>query len=178
LSAAESGPVDDTVLEARVRSKLGRASTHAGAIGVASMDGVVTLTGPVRAHEHGTVRRAVERVNGVIGVIDYLTEQAEAGSVPGLQGEGSSPGESWTEAWSPTARMAAVAGGATLIAYGLQQRTLAGGLAASVGAGLLSRGLIGLDIAARASEWMSGFDERRQSPEFDLEASERGMLGI
>src|SRR5688500_15986079 len=30
-------PVDDTVIEARVRSRLGRVSTHPGAIGVASV---------------------------------------------------------------------------------------------------------------------------------------------
>ena len=175
-SGVDALPVDDAVLEARVRSKLGRTSAHAGAIGVASIDGVVTLTGPVLAHVHGTVCRAVERVNGVVAVIDYLTEHEHAGSVPGLQGEGSVGTRS--EGWSPRTRMAAVAGGATLIAYGLQQRTLAGGVAASLGAGLLSLGLAGIDIAARASEWMNAIEPRRQFQAIDVEAGERGMLGV
>lgn len=170
---------DDSVLEARVRSKLGRASSHAGAIGVASVDGIVTLTGPVLAHEHGTVRRAVERISGVAGLVDHLTEYEEAGSVPGLQGDGSALTGAWLQSnWSPTARMLAVAGGATLVAYGLQQRTVAGGLAAAVGAGLLSRGFAGLDIAARAWELVSALEEGRRSRAFDVKAGERGMLGI
>jgi len=82
LTAADATPVDDSVLEARVRSKLGRVSTHPGAIGVSSVDGIVTLTGPVLAHEHGTICRAVERVNGVVDVIDQTTEHEHAGTVP------------------------------------------------------------------------------------------------
>ena len=178
MSSADTTPVDDDILEARVRSKLGRASTHAGAIGVASLDGIVMLTGPVLAHEHGTVCRAVERVHGVAGVVDNLTEHEYAGSVPGLQGEGSVPDIGWSgRNWSPTARLLAVAGGATLIAYGLQQRAISGGLAAALGAGLLSRGFSGLDIAGRASELMSAIEEGRHSRAFDVEAGERGILG-
>ncbi|MGH9173002.1 MAG: BON domain-containing protein, partial [Vicinamibacterales bacterium] len=177
--AADTTPVDDGILEARVRSKLGRASSHPGAIGVFSVDGVVTLTGPVLAHERGTVLRAVERVKGVVGVADHLTEHEYARSVPGLQGEGSLRGNSWSRGhWSPAARMLAVAGGATLIAYGIQQRTMAGGLAASLGAGLLSRGFAGLDIPGRATELLHALEEGRHSRAFDVEAGERGMLGI
>jgi hypothetical protein len=178
LTAADATPVDDSVLEARVRSKLGRVSTHPGAIGVSSVDGIVTLTGPVLAHEHGTICRAVERVNGVVDVIDQTTEHEHAGTVPGLQGEGSLPAPWWAQGnLSPTARLVAVAGGATLMAYGLQQRTVTGGLAASVGAGLLARAFAGADIAARASALIDAI-ERRGEPRFDVEAGERGMLGI
>jgi osmotically-inducible protein OsmY len=82
---AESS-VDDTVLEARVRSSLGRVTSNPGAIQVTSVSGVVTLTGPVLASEHDAVYRTVSRVPGVAPVIDRLTLHESAASVSGLQG--------------------------------------------------------------------------------------------
>lgn len=169
--------VDDATLEARIRSKLGRVSTHPGAIAVQTFNGVATLTGPVLAAEHRAVVRAVERVPGVREVIDQVSVHEEADSVPGLQGEGSLPRNSlFAGEWSPTARLAAVGSGAALIAYGMQQRSLTGGLAASIGAGLLSRGLAGLDLPSRVSEAFERAMPQRKG-EFDISAGEQGMLG-
>jgi osmotically-inducible protein OsmY len=86
LQRTEAGPVDDGVLAARVRSALGRATSHPGSIGVTSVSGIVTLTGPVLAREYDALYRAVSRVPGVEDVIDHLTVHEDAGSIPGLQG--------------------------------------------------------------------------------------------
>src|SRR5687767_14913457 len=87
----EDRPVDDSVLEARVRSALGRVTTHPSAINVFSDDGCVTLMGPVLAPEHEAICNAVSRVSGVCEVNDQTTLHETAGSVPALQGEGSLP---------------------------------------------------------------------------------------
>ena len=133
----DDGPADDAVLEARVRSALGRVCSHAGAIGVASVGGIVELVGPVLASEYDAVWRAVTNVPGTIDVIDNLVVHERADSVPGLQGEGNLPANGQ---WSPTVRMLAVLGGAGLIAFGLRERNAIGGVAAAVGAGLVARG--------------------------------------
>jgi hypothetical protein len=86
-------PVDDAVIEARVRTALGRACTHAGAIGVASVDGIVELVGPILASEYDRVWRAVSSVPGVVEIVDNMSVHEDAGEVPGLQGEGSLPAE-------------------------------------------------------------------------------------
>jgi BON domain len=113
---ADGAPVDDAVIEARVRSALGRVTTHPGAIGVSSSAGFVTLTGPVLASEHDAVYRAVSGVPGVCDVIDNLSAHEQAGDVPGLQGGGY---RRWLQnGWSPTTRALATAGGVGLLAYG------------------------------------------------------------
>jgi hypothetical protein len=157
----EDGPVDDAIVEARVRSNLGRASSHPGAIGVASIDGVVTLSGPVLANEHTAVCRAAARAAGVMEVVDQLVPHETAGSVPGLQGDGSMRGR--VSEWTPTGRLLAVVSGAGLIAYGMRRRTATGGLVASVGAGLLSRGLVDLDLPGRVTELLNIIDDTRQT---------------
>jgi hypothetical protein len=79
--------------------------------------------------------------------------------------------------WSPTTRMLAIVGGAGLIAYGLQQRTVIGGVAASLGAGLVSRGLANVDVRGRLGELLDRTPTSRETPAFDVLAGERGLLG-
>ena len=169
--------VDDATLEARIRTKLGRVSTHPGAIGVQVLNGIATLTGPVLADEHRALIGAVERVPSVEEVIDQMSVHDDADSVPGLQGEGSLPRNTLLGGeWSPAARMAAVGGGAALIAYGMQRRSLGGGVAASIGAGLLSRGLVGLDVTDRVVDMVRSYSQPTR-PTFDIAAADQGMLG-
>jgi hypothetical protein len=168
---------DDAVIEARIRSAIGRVSTHPGAIGVASVDGIVTIVGPVLAHEHGTILRAARRARGVVDVIDHTTQHEYGDSVPGLQGEGTVPGGWLLGNWSPTTRMLAIVGGAGLIAYGLQQRNVIGGVAASFGAGLVSRGLANVDVRGRLGELLDRTPTTHEAPAFDVLAGERGLLG-
>jgi hypothetical protein len=85
-SRFSSDQVDDRQLADRVRSQLGRASTHPRAIEVDAHDGVVTLRGPILAREVDPVVAAVEDVRGVRSVSNAL-EVYESASVPSLQGE-------------------------------------------------------------------------------------------
>jgi BON domain-containing protein len=78
--------VDDVVLEARVRSRLGHVVASPGALEVSAAGGCVTLAGPVLADEADRVLSTVEAVPGVRDVVDRLDVREERGSVPALQG--------------------------------------------------------------------------------------------
>jgi osmotically-inducible protein OsmY len=80
--------VSDEVLAARVRSKLGRVVSHPSAIEVVADQGRVRLGGPVLAGEVDDLLACVSAVPGVSDVENQLEVHAQAGNVPGLQGEG------------------------------------------------------------------------------------------
>jgi osmotically-inducible protein OsmY len=75
----------DEVLAERVRSAIGRATSHPHAIDVQAYGRHVTLEGPVLAHEMPRVLRAARRVRGVADVENRLDPHAEPGDVPSLQ---------------------------------------------------------------------------------------------
>jgi osmotically-inducible protein OsmY len=77
--------VDDTILQERVRSAIGHAVSHPGAIEVNVSDGRVTLQGSVLEQELDELLRAVGRVAGVSDVVNELEAQREPGTVPPLQ---------------------------------------------------------------------------------------------
>jgi osmotically-inducible protein OsmY len=81
--------VDDSVLEARVLSEIGRAVSNPGAIDVAARAGRVTLSGPVLEDEAEKLLASVGSVRGVEEVENRLDVHAEAGAVAGLQGTSS-----------------------------------------------------------------------------------------
>jgi hyperosmotically inducible protein len=64
--------VSDEVLGERIRSALGRATSHADAIEVSCSQGVVTVRGAVLKHEHPRVMRAVRSAASVSEVHDEL----------------------------------------------------------------------------------------------------------
>ena len=78
--------VSDDVLIARVRTELGRHTSHVRALDVTANGGIVTLRGPILADETDAVLAATERVPGVIGVEDRLDVHPDAGDIPSLQG--------------------------------------------------------------------------------------------
>src|SRR4051812_30407223 len=82
----EHRPVTDEQLAARVRTRLGRATSHPGAIDVQVKDAQVVLTGAVLLSELPEVVRAVRRVPGVQHVEDELTGYANPSGVSALQG--------------------------------------------------------------------------------------------
>ena len=87
---AEEAP--DEVLEARVRSALGREARQVRAIEVEVHGGRVKLSGPVQADEHEAAVASVERVRGVNEVEDHLTLQpseatAQPSEAPGARSE-------------------------------------------------------------------------------------------
>lgn len=140
--------VDDTVLEARVRSALGRASSHPGAITVAAHGGVVTLTGPILRDETQPLLARVQRVRGVRAVDNQLAPRDRSADVPALQG-GRRRAKSLAlvqENWSPFLRLIAVIAGVGLLIAGISRRRLGGGLLGGAGLALFARGLTNLPL--------------------------------
>ena len=135
--------VDDEVLVARVRSKLGRVVAHPHAIKVAAREGHVSLFGPVLRAEVQGLCDAVARVRGVRSVdTNYLEVHRHAGAVPALQGgarRGGSRLDVAQENWSPATRTLLGAAGAALGGYGVARRDAAGVVLGVVGAGLVLR---------------------------------------
>lgn len=80
--------VSDDVLVERVRSELGRVSTHPRAIQVSAHEYNVTLEGKVLAAEEDAIVRAVRHVRGVRDITNQMECHEEAGSIPELQGRG------------------------------------------------------------------------------------------
>lgn len=79
-------PVDDFILAARVRAKLGHLCWHPGAIEVQCRDGRVELKGPILESEMDRVLRGIASVNGVRRVDNDLTPHESADGIPALQG--------------------------------------------------------------------------------------------
>ena len=110
--------VDDTTLTERIRSALGRATSHSRAVSVDVLDGWVTLTGDALTSESAAIIAAVNAVHGVEGVTNRLRTHAAAGSIPTLHG-GSNPRRwaTWLwSGWSPTAKLVAASLGAAALA--------------------------------------------------------------
>jgi hypothetical protein len=119
----DRGPVDDSVLDARVRAELGRVSSHPGAIATFSSNQCVTLSGPILASEHDSVVRAIRGVRGVEDVIDTLQVHESADSVPALQGGSVRPGQTWLRgSWSPATQLAAGLAAAGALTYARSAR--------------------------------------------------------
>jgi uncharacterized membrane protein len=141
-SRLRSETVSQSVLEARVRSELGRLVTHPGAIEVVADGGRVTLCGPVLADEVDALLSGVSSVRGVEEVENRLEVHERAGDVPGLQGQGPRPEprfELLQENWSPAARLLMGILGGTLALRGMRGRGPLDAALAVTGLGILSR---------------------------------------
>lgn len=140
--------VDDDILEARVRSAIGRVVSHPRAIEVESEGCCVTLSGPVLAHEEEALVSAVKKVRGVEGVRNHLEVHAEPGTVPGLQGgAGRKPGargELAQENWAPAVRLLMGLGGGLTTLYGRKVPGPLGSMISLVGLGVLARSVTNL----------------------------------
>lgn len=77
---------DDDVIEARVRSALGRFVSHPHAVDVTVDQGRVTLDGDVLESEAAEIVARVPRVRGVQDVLNRLRVHQSAEGVPALQG--------------------------------------------------------------------------------------------
>jgi hypothetical protein len=133
--------VDDSLLEARVRTQLGRAVSHPGSIDVFVDNGVVTLCGPVLKREVDYLLKSVSSVPGVQRLRNELDEHDQAGDVPGLQGgyRRRRASELMQENWTPGIRLLMGTAGGALAAWGIVRRDPLSIAAASVGASLITR---------------------------------------
>lgn len=147
--AAEAGarlhwkhePVEDRVLEDRVRSKMGRFVSHPHAIEVLADEGEVTLAGEILDSEVAGLLAAVRSVRGVRKVDDQLRVHESAGSVSSLQGEPRKR-QRTAPAWPPAKRLLATTAGGALAFAGFHFRREPIGLAlGTLGIGLIARGM-------------------------------------
>lgn len=107
------GTAPDHVLAERVRAKLGRYSSHPGAIDVAVADGCVLLTGNILSRELEPLVHALRSLPGVEQVENKLVAHPGADGIPSLQGGREKHGEPWEvfeDMWTPGVR--ALVGGA------------------------------------------------------------------
>lgn len=142
--------VDDETLTARVRSTLGRYTSHPHSIGVQARDGNVTLTGPVLRSEVPSLLSAVEAVRGVRSLDSRLEVHPDRGRIPSLQGGRPKQGQTldiFQTNWAPATRMLGTFGGATLVVSALIRRTPLSLLAAPAGALLFLRALTNRSVS-------------------------------
>ena len=139
--------VSDAVLEARVRSALGRACSHPHAIEVTAREGRVTLRGPVLSAEANKLVTSVRSVRGVAEVVDETDVHAQAGNVPALQGGSSRMLQgTWLQGnWSPAMRLATGGAGAALLGYCMVRRDPSTTWLGFIGTGLLMRASTNMD---------------------------------
>lgn len=141
-SLASRDDASDAVIEARVRSKLGRVVSHPHSIDVTVRNGAVTLSGPILASEVDQLLGAMAEVRGVCEVENRLELHEHPGDHPALQGacrrEGERP-EILQENWSPTMRLVAVSIGALPILSLARLTGLGSVIPLSLGVALLAR---------------------------------------
>lgn len=132
-------PTDD-VLRERVRSKLGRLSSHPGAIEVRCESGRVELEGHVLAREERDVIAGVRAIPGVKGLRVALQSHATA-DTPALQG--GHPIRRVQGPRSPIARLLLVGGGLVLTSLAVPARGVLKLAPLAAGLGLVSRAIGG-----------------------------------
>jgi uncharacterized membrane protein len=143
--------VPHRVLEARVRSKLGRVVSHPHAIQVKVVNGLVTLTGPILAHEEHPLLEAVIGVEGVKNIENLLELREQPCDMPALQGGRPRQAERLgilKSNWSPTTRLLATAAGGAVALYGAKRRGLVGTALGSLGLTVLIRALTNIELAS------------------------------
>jgi uncharacterized membrane protein len=148
LATSDEAPVP--VLEARVRSQLGRVVSHPRAIEVRADDeGRVTLSGAILAHEVADLLATVQAVRGVTGVDSQLEAHKEAGDVPALQGGRARPGrrpEMLQCSWAPGMRLAATLAAAGLGSAALSRGRVSGAMLCAGATVVAARGLTNVPL--------------------------------
>lgn len=151
--------VDDSVLESRVRSRMGHHVRHPHAIEVTANRGVVTLKGDVLAEEVGESLSAIRLTPGVRHVKNEIRVHESSDGVPGLQGNGRArPGR---EGWTPALRVLAGFGGGALAVFGLSKPGVAARAARLTGTALLARAVFNRNLKR-----VAGFDD---DPSVDIQ---------
>ena len=140
-SAVNAKKTSDHALAERVRSKLGRYTSHPRAVEVTAHDGHVTLTGPILASEVEPLISCIKSLSSVSKVDNRLEVHSSAENISALQGGEQRAGERldiMQHNWSPTTRLivGALGGGLWLSSAG------------DHAPGSLLRGTIGMGLLA------------------------------
>lgn len=160
LSPRQAKPIDNHVLEARVRSRIARAFPHAEDIGVEANEGVITLRGLV---DVDTGQHLIALVEGIPGV-EAISHALQA-SPDDVSASRASPWSGPSPLW-----VIGALGAGFLTWYGLTRRQPLGWLAAATGMGLLARGsrlrepgdvLMGMPYDKASDEVRQGYEAER-----------------
>lgn len=141
-SLVQCDEVSDDVLQARIRSKLGRIVSHAHVIEVKVVDGVAIFSGPILAQEVKPLLDVVQHMNGVKNIENLLEIHKDAGDVPALQG---GKRLSSDRGCSPATRLMAGIAGSAMTVYGGKRRGVLGAIIGSVGLGMLAQALTNVE---------------------------------
>ncbi|HZQ90998.1 MAG TPA: SRPBCC family protein [Terriglobales bacterium] len=157
VRALRRGSVPDEKLLQRVRSTLGRCSSHPHAIKAEVRHAVVTLSGPVLAEEVDCVLNGAWSVRGVRSVENALEVHEQPGDVASLQGGGRPRSgqrlDIFQEKWAPGTRLLVGAGGALALAVPLRRPAVPARLA---GAALLARAITNFPLRRLARGELPG----------------------
>lgn len=136
-------PNTPEVIQARVRSKMGRYVSHPSAISVLGEEGGrVILEGPILQREVEDLLNAVASVQGVTSIENRLEAHRTADDVPALQGGSGRPGERMEMMqtnWAPATRLLAGSVGTSLMLNAVRRPGLSSGLLGMFGLGLFAR---------------------------------------
>lgn len=141
--------VSNEILEARVRSKIGRSVSHPHAISVAVDDGVVTLSGMVLDREARRMISGVSSVRGVRYVENLLEVHHEDEEIPALQGGRPRTGDRSAlrqSNWSPATRLLTGMTGGVLMANCLARRDPLSTALGALGFGIFMRGVTNMEL--------------------------------
>lgn len=148
-AVGHAAPVDDAVLVPRIRSKMGRWTSHPHAIQVTASQGRVVLSGPVLHSEQQRLLRGIAKVRGVRAVEDHLEVHHAADGVPSLQGGAARSGphlEVMQSNWSAGPRLLGTVVGTALALRGLTRPGVGGALLAIAGAALAARAATNIEL--------------------------------
>ncbi len=167
ITPRQAKPIDNHVLEARVRSRVARAMPQLADLSVDADEGMVTLSGRLPAEEEGPLLELVEGIPGVEAVrfgAQLDDEGSEGGWMPSVLAGRS--------AWW----MAGAAGAGLLAWYGLTRRQPLGLVAAATGLGLMARGgARGRAAAMGEASASQGFEAERA---IDIAASPDSVYDV
>lgn len=159
--------VPDDVLEARIRSKIGRISSHPSAIEVSVHQGRARLAGPVLAEEVEQVFNAARSIRGVQHVDNAMDVHQEPGNIPALQGGQLRSGERFDlfqDNWSPSTEFLIGAAGGGLVLLGMLRGAPASSILGAVALGFLGQRML-QEQSQGAGDLGGGSRQRMQQTE-------------
>jgi uncharacterized membrane protein len=141
--------VDDSIIIARIRSKLGRYVSHPHAIEVTSSNGIVTLSGLVLEHEVGKLLLNIRRISGIKELKNSLKIHKQNDNIPSLQGGTPRLGEKldiFQTNWAPATRVIAGCAGLGLFYFGTKKESRPSLLLRIFGVSIFLRSLTNLEF--------------------------------
>lgn len=139
----------DEELNAKVRTKLGRLTSHPHQIQTEVKDGKLNLKGYVLADEEQLVLNGLASICGVIKVENNLESHSSEENFPKLLGAEKRRRFilERQKGWSPQTRILAAVAGGGLALLGAKKRDTVSSMLASAGVGLLARSVVNKPLA-------------------------------